>query len=97
MWSANVSSVPCPEIVRKYHEMSSGIDGHEMMRQGDLALEKHWMTQDPYFSIFTHPDGLRYRPVQFGEVLYRDQLEGPTQELVVKEFLSVLAQHLITQ
>ena len=29
------------------------IDKHNQSRQADLALEKHWLTQNPYFRLHT--------------------------------------------
>jgi hypothetical protein len=42
-----------PEILSDFFEKSNSIDKHNQLRQGDLALEKRWLTQDPYFHLHT--------------------------------------------
>ena len=43
-----------PEIIGTYYRMNAGIDVHNQQRQGDLALEKVWLTREfPYFRIFS--------------------------------------------
>ena len=45
--------VPRPEIISKYFNRSNGIDVHNQSRQGDLHLEKNWITADVFFRIVT--------------------------------------------
>lgn len=42
-----------PEILSDFFQKSNSIDKHNQLRQGDLALEKRWLTQDPYFRLHT--------------------------------------------
>ena len=42
-----------PEIVSTYFEFSNQTDMHNQSRQYDLGLEKRWVTQDPYFRLYT--------------------------------------------
>jgi hypothetical protein len=46
-------SVPRPEIVSRYFSVSNKIDTHNQLRQHELALEEHWLTQDPWFRLDT--------------------------------------------
>jgi hypothetical protein len=48
-----VHLVECPDIVSKFFLDSNTIDKHNQSRQYDLALEKTWLTQDPYFHLAT--------------------------------------------
>jgi hypothetical protein len=45
--------VPRPYIISKYFKDSNKIDTHNHVRQSELALEKHWITNTGYFRIFT--------------------------------------------
>ena len=91
-----VRSVPRPEIVGKYYEMNGGIDVHNKMRQGDLALEKHWVTQDPYFRIFTTLIGICVTDA-FNMMKYRigDHRSDPRRHWSLREFAGVLAHQLL--
>ena len=42
-----------PECCSKYFKYSNVIDVHNQQRQKELRLEKHWVTEDGYFQIFT--------------------------------------------
>ena len=42
-----------PKIISCYFKYSHLVDTHNMNRQSTLALEEYWVTQDPYFRIFT--------------------------------------------
>ena len=46
-------SVPRPAVLSKYFSKCNGIDSHNQGRQGILALEKRWVTQDPWFRMAT--------------------------------------------
>jgi hypothetical protein len=41
--------------IQKFYQTCSRntIEKHNQLRQGDLALEKYWLTQDPYFHLHT--------------------------------------------
>jgi hypothetical protein len=88
--------VPRPEIVGKYYEMNGGIDVHNKMRQGDLALEKHWVTHDPYFRIFTTLIGICVTDA-FNVMQYRigNHRSDPRRHWSLREFAGVLAHQLL--
>ena len=46
-----VRLVERPDIISKFFQDSNSIDKHNQSRQFDLALEKTWLTQDPYFHL----------------------------------------------
>jgi hypothetical protein len=42
-----------PAILSQFFECSNAIDKHNQARQAELALEKHWLTQNPFFRLHT--------------------------------------------
>lgn len=48
-----------PEIILTYFKYSNCIDIHNQARQFDLALEKKWVTQDPYYKLYTTMVGMK--------------------------------------
>ena len=52
-------NVECPDILSKFIKASNKIDKHNQLRQADLALEKHWVTQNPYFWLHTTMIGMK--------------------------------------
>ena len=48
-----VRLVERPDIISNFFEDSNSIDKHNQSRQFDLALEKCWLTQDPFFRLAT--------------------------------------------
>ena len=46
-------AIPQPEVASLYFEGNNVIDVHNQNRQGTLALEKKWQTQDCWFRLFT--------------------------------------------
>jgi hypothetical protein len=47
-------SVPRPDVISRYFNDSNVIDSHNQSRQYELALEKRWITQDPWFRLDTN-------------------------------------------
>jgi hypothetical protein len=46
-------SVICPAVISQYFDSSDAVDSHNHARQFLLALEKHWVTHNPWFRIDT--------------------------------------------
>jgi hypothetical protein len=46
-------SVPRPAVISNYFKTSNVIDSHNQARQGEIALEKRWVTQDCWFRLVT--------------------------------------------
>jgi hypothetical protein len=42
-----------PEIISEFFRCSNTIDKHNQARQSELALEKRWLTQCPFFRLLT--------------------------------------------
>jgi hypothetical protein len=42
-----------PEVISKFFSESNTIDSHNQVRQSNLALEKKWLTKDPFFRLTT--------------------------------------------
>jgi len=42
-----------PDIISKFFAASNVIDTHNQLRQFNLALEKKWLTKNPYFRLAT--------------------------------------------
>ena len=42
-----------PDVVSKFFRDSNIVDKHNQSRQFDLALEKKWVTTNPFFCLIT--------------------------------------------
>ena len=42
-----------PHVIALYFKYSNCVDVHNQARQFDLALEKKWLTMNPYFRLYT--------------------------------------------
>ena len=87
--------VPRPACCAKYFISSNCIDVHNQLRQDDLALEEHWITQDGYFWIFTKVFGLC---VTDGYLGYKHHLHRKHchKELPMKEFANIMCLDLLS-
>jgi hypothetical protein len=48
-----IHQVERPEVISEFFKCSNTIDKHNQSRQASLALEKRWLTHDPYFHLLT--------------------------------------------
>ena len=48
-----IHHVACPKCISLFFKYSNKVDLHNQSRQFDLALEKKWVTTNPYFRLFT--------------------------------------------
>ena len=53
-----VRHVMRPAILSQYFKFSNCVDLHNQSRQFDLALEEKWVTQNPYFRLYTTMIGM---------------------------------------
>ena len=53
-----VRHVMRPAIISQYFQFSNCVDLHNQSRQFDLALEEKWVTQNPYFRLYTTMIGM---------------------------------------
>jgi hypothetical protein len=51
--NVHICDVNRPDLISKLFEASNIIDKHNQARQAELALEKCWLTQNPYFRLHT--------------------------------------------
>ena len=47
-----------PQIIFNYFKYSNCVDLHNQSRQFNLALENRWITQSPYFRLYTTMVGM---------------------------------------
>ena len=47
-----------PQVIDEFFNDSNSIDSNNQLRQFELALEKKWVTQDPYFRLTTTKIGM---------------------------------------
>ena len=51
--NVHTCDVQIPALITRYYDYCGGVDAHNQARQGNLALEEAWVTQFPYFRIWT--------------------------------------------
>jgi hypothetical protein len=49
----HIREVDRPDVISKFFESSNMVDKHNHLRQSELALEKHWQTQNAFFWLHT--------------------------------------------
>jgi hypothetical protein len=49
----HIRDVDSPDIISRFFESSNTIDKHNQCHPAELALEKHWQTQNPFFHLHT--------------------------------------------
>ena len=47
-----------PQVISEFFNDSNSIDSNNQLRQSEIALEKKWVTQDPYFRLTTTKIGM---------------------------------------
>lgn len=86
--------VPRPHALGVYFKHSNVVDVHNQFRQGELALEKRWQTQDSWFRLFTTLVGIvtvdAYKALQ-ALMNTRSNKRG----MGIKPFASLLALQLV--
>ena len=83
-----------PEVIAKYFVRSNGIDVHNQTRQGDLRLEKHWVTNDGFFRIATTLFGLTVTDAWKGYTFHLSANHRHKKQGIL-EFASVLCRDLL--
>jgi hypothetical protein len=51
--NVHIRDVDRPDLISKFFEARNIIDKHNQAQRAELALEKHWLTQNPYFCLHT--------------------------------------------
>ena len=86
-------NIPRPQVASLYFEGNNVIDVHNQRRQGTLALEKKWQTQDCWFRLFTTLVGMCTIDALMMFKYYKPIIEkGRTKTLT---FAAVLAKQLL--
>ena len=86
-----VREVARPDILSKYFKYSNSIDVHNQSRQYDLSLEKKWVTQDPYFRLYTTSIGMLVTDMWR---IYREHIQDSLASSIV-HFADALAYQII--
>jgi len=84
-----VRHVARPDIVSNYFKFSNCVDLHNQSRQFDLALEKRWVTQDPYFRLYTTMVGMTAIDA------WKISRLQEQNNLTIKEYSDILAADMI--
>ena len=78
-----------PAILSQYFKFSNCVDLHNQSRQFDLALEEKWVTQNPYFRLYTTMIGMTV--VDAWKI---DKMVS-TDIRTIKEYADILANDMI--
>jgi hypothetical protein len=52
--NVHICHINRPDAISKFFAQSNTVDSHSQLRQGQLALEKCWVTQDYWFRMAAH-------------------------------------------
>ena len=91
-------NVERPDILSEFFKASNMIDKHNLSRQADLALEKHWLTQNPYFRLHATMIGINvvdcYKLAEHHKIInFRMDKE---KKMTIVHFAGYLAKQLIS-
>ena len=87
-----VRHVARPDCVSNFFKYSNKVDLHNQSRQFDLALEKKWITQNPYFRLFTTEVGTSV--IDAWKVFKNNHREGGKPPSVA-EFADIMAHEML--
>jgi hypothetical protein len=90
--NVHIRHVDRPDAISKFFEQSNTIDSHNQLRQGQLALEKCWVTQDCWFRLHTTIVGINATDT-FRMAAHHKLI--PKGNYPITEFAGVLSQQLI--
>ena len=77
------------DIISNYFKFSNVVDVHNQACQYELALETKWVTQDPYFRLYTTMVGMNVT-----DIWKLDKL-NKKNDMTIKEFADILASDLM--
>ena len=86
--------IPRPAVLSDYFQSSPAIDVHNQMRQGSLALEEAWVTQDPWFRINTTLIGMTVVDTKLG-IQYHVGEKHPLANLTTVQFAGVIVEAIL--
>ena len=95
----HIRDVDRPDLISKFFEFSNIIDKHNQARQAELALEKRWLTQNPYFRLHTTIIGLNvvdcYKLADHHKMI-NHRIPDNDYKMTMTCFAGILANQLIT-
>jgi len=96
--TVHVCEVDRPDIISNFFEHSNMIDKHNQLRQLDLALEKHWQTQNPFFRLHTTILGMNvvdcYKLADHHKII-NNRIPDNEYKMTIIQFAGYLAHQLI--
>jgi hypothetical protein len=88
-----------PAIVSQFFDDSIFIDSHNHARQFELALERRWLTRNPFFRLHTTLTGMTvtdvWRLSQYHKLISNAKDEDDLNMVTLKKFTGILAKQLI--
>jgi hypothetical protein len=96
--NVHVRYVDRPEIITNFFERLNMINKHKQVCQFELALEKRWLTQNPYFCLHTTIIGFNvvdcYKLLEHHEII-NHCIPNKDYKMTMTQFASILANQLI--
>lgn len=86
--------MPRPEVVAVYYSGSNAVDSHNHVRQFELALEQHWITNDGFFRMAATMLGMTITDSWLA-VRYGVGGNSPFKNMPIREFADRLARELL--
>ena len=77
------------DIISNYFKISDVVDVYNQERQYELALGTKWVTQDPYFRLYTTMVGMNVTDIWKLEKLKKKK------DMTIKEFADILVSDLM--
>jgi hypothetical protein len=90
--NVHIRNVDHPPAISQLFEESNKIDSHNQLRQGQLALEKCWVTQYFWFRLHTMIVGIDATDI-FRIAGHHDLI--PKGNYPINKFKGILLQHLL--
>ena len=95
----HIRDVDRPDIISRFFQSSNTIDKHNRCRQAELALEKRWQTQNPFFRLHTTIIGMNMVDCYFLADHHRiinHRIPDKEYKMTIINFAGFLAHQLIS-
>ena len=95
----HIRDVDRPDIISRFFQSSNTIDKHNQCRQAELALEKRWQTQNPFFRLHTTIIGMNVVDCYFLADHHRiinHRIPDKEYKMTIINFAGFLAHQLIS-
>ena len=97
--NVHIRDVDRPDLISNFFEARNIIDKHNQAQRAELALEKHWLTQNPYFCLHTTIIGMNvvdcYNLANHHKII-NHQIPDKEYKMTITTFAGILANKLIT-